>query len=296
MLQERYRVVLVDEFQDTDPVQWEIVRRAFHGRATLILIGDPKQAIYAFRGADVHAYLDAVASADHRATLTTNWRSDGPVVRAVDHLFAGAALGDERIRVHQVEAFHDTARIRDREAGSVVPVRLRVLPGDPTAERDPRVAEVRPVVRADLVRQGVDPLGSGTMIKTGTDADPDWRPLEPGDIAVLVHVNATAEAIADALVAAGVPAVLAGSSTVLTSAMAGHWLTLLRALVDPRSATIRRAALTPMLGWDFARLATASDDEIAEVSLTVRRWSQLAATRGIAALLEAVLDGQDLPA
>ncbi|HEX2904421.1 MAG TPA: UvrD-helicase domain-containing protein, partial [Jatrophihabitans sp.] len=58
-LQGRYRVVLVDEFQDTDPVQWDILRRAFHGAATLVLIGDPKQAIYAFRGADVHAYLDA---------------------------------------------------------------------------------------------------------------------------------------------------------------------------------------------------------------------------------------------
>ena len=46
----RYRVVMVDEFQDTDPVQWEILRRAFHGRTTLVLIGDPKQAIYAFRG------------------------------------------------------------------------------------------------------------------------------------------------------------------------------------------------------------------------------------------------------
>ena len=66
-LRERYRVVLVDEFQDTDPVQWEILRRAFHGHSTLILIGDPKQAIYAFRGADVYSYLDAVGQADQVA-------------------------------------------------------------------------------------------------------------------------------------------------------------------------------------------------------------------------------------
>ena len=64
-----YRVVMVDEFQDTDPVQWEILRRAFHGAATLILIGDPKQAIYAFRGADVYSYLDAVGQADQVCTL-----------------------------------------------------------------------------------------------------------------------------------------------------------------------------------------------------------------------------------
>src|SRR5262249_17453251 len=63
-LREQYRVALVDEFQDTDPIQWEIMRRAFgEGAATLILIADPKQAIYSFRGADVYAYLSAAESA-----------------------------------------------------------------------------------------------------------------------------------------------------------------------------------------------------------------------------------------
>ncbi len=80
-LRSRYRIVLVDEFQDTDPIQWEILRRAFHGHVTLILIGDPKQAIYAFRGADVFSYLDAVQEADSVRTLATNWRSDAALVR-----------------------------------------------------------------------------------------------------------------------------------------------------------------------------------------------------------------------
>jgi exodeoxyribonuclease V beta subunit len=75
-LQRRYQVALIDEFQDTDPVQWDIVARAFDGPdATLVLIGDPKQAIYAFRGADVHAYLEAVTSTADHATLATSWRS-----------------------------------------------------------------------------------------------------------------------------------------------------------------------------------------------------------------------------
>ena len=81
-LRDRYRVVMVDEFQDTDPIQWDILRRAFHGHATLILIGDPKQAIYAFRGADVYSYLDAVGQADQVRTLGTNWRSDQALVDA----------------------------------------------------------------------------------------------------------------------------------------------------------------------------------------------------------------------
>ena len=100
-LREQYRVALVDEFQDTDPIQWEIMRRAFgEGEATLILIGDPKQAVYSFRGADVYAYLSAAESAVTKATLATNWRSDQGLIDALDALFAGAQLGHEGI-VHR---------------------------------------------------------------------------------------------------------------------------------------------------------------------------------------------------
>ena len=103
-LRERYRVVMVDEFQDTDPVQWEILRDAFVGSRTLILIGDPKQAIYAFRGADVYSYLDAVAAADHVQTLSTNWRSDAALLDGLDRLMGGAALGEPEIVVRPVRA------------------------------------------------------------------------------------------------------------------------------------------------------------------------------------------------
>ena len=105
-LRARYTVVLVDEFQDTDPVQWEILRLAFHRHTTLVLIGDPKQAIYAFRGADVHAYLAAREAADHRATLAHNYRSDPDLLAGLDAVFRGAALGDPRIVVGPVAAGH----------------------------------------------------------------------------------------------------------------------------------------------------------------------------------------------
>ena len=68
-MRQRWRVVLVDEFQDTDPVQWQVLDRAFTGHATMVLIGDPKQAIYAFRGGDVVTYLAAARTATRRATL-----------------------------------------------------------------------------------------------------------------------------------------------------------------------------------------------------------------------------------
>ncbi|HSS66981.1 MAG TPA: UvrD-helicase domain-containing protein, partial [Nocardioidaceae bacterium] len=121
----RYKIVLVDEFQDTDPVQWQILESAFHGHRTLVLIGDPKQAIYAFRGADVDTYLLATQAADSESTLGTNWRSDASLVRALSHLVGGAALGDARIVVHDVDAAHQHASITG--AHSDAPLRIRQL-------------------------------------------------------------------------------------------------------------------------------------------------------------------------
>ncbi|HEX9999582.1 MAG TPA: UvrD-helicase domain-containing protein, partial [Actinoplanes sp.] len=123
-LRERYAVVLVDEFQDTDPVQWSIVRTAFHGHTTLVLIGDPKQAIYAFRGADVISYLSASGDGPAHATLGTNWRSDRGVLSAFETVFGGAALGDSRITVRPVAAAHLDARLPGP------PFRIRVLSRD----------------------------------------------------------------------------------------------------------------------------------------------------------------------
>src|SRR5437763_6882497 len=97
-LRSRYRVVLVDEFQDTDPIQWQILHRGFvHEGVTLVLIADPKQAIYAFRGADVYAYLVAAQTAATHRTLGVNRRSDQPLLDAYDALFGSPNLGHEGI-------------------------------------------------------------------------------------------------------------------------------------------------------------------------------------------------------
>src|SRR5690606_14276244 len=91
-LRSRYPAALIDEFQDTDPVQYEIFRRIYgqsdETSSALFLVGDPKQAIYAFRGADVHAYLQAAREGSgERWTLTTNYRSDPGFVAGLNHLF-----------------------------------------------------------------------------------------------------------------------------------------------------------------------------------------------------------------
>ena len=282
-LRDRFRIVMVDEFQDTDPIQWEILERAFHGYSTLILIGDPKQAIYAFRGADVYSYLDAVTRADDVRTLGTNWRSDAAVVDALEALVGGASLGDDDIVVRPVTADHQDRRLRTG-AEPVPALRLRVRPHEVDAEKVPSVGTLRPAILADLVADVTALLASGSEV----NLNGVWRPLEPADIAVLVRKNERGEAIRDRLMAAGVPAVMHGANSVFASPTAQDWLTLLVALEQPRQLAARQAALTCFFGWTFTDLATADEDALIELAQKVRWWSKLLAARGVAALLETI--------
>nr|WP_296775010.1 UvrD-helicase domain-containing protein [Rhodococcus sp. (in: high G+C Gram-positive bacteria)] len=281
-VRERFRVVLVDEFQDTDPLQWDILRRAFHGSSTLLLVGDPKQAIYAFRGAEVLSYLDAVALADRHLELTTNWRSDAGLLSALDTVYAGAALGHDDIVVHHVASTHDSSRI----AGEP-PLRVRYLPrtgaGPLNKSGFPAVGALRGRVANDLAADIVDVLESRTSLTLpGHD-----EVVSPGDIAVLVRTRSQIALVREALDRVGVPSVLAGGSSVFETPSATHWLWLLQAIEQPhRADRVRLAALTPLLGWTADTIDARGDDAVAEVSSTLRDYSILFGQAGFAAVFE----------
>ena len=287
-LRARYRVVLVDEFQDTDPLQWGILRH-FAGHLPLVLIGDPKQAIYAFRGADVVSYLNAVDTADAHATLARNWRSDAGLLGALDTVFDGAALGDPRIVVREVESAHPLPRLRGAPVDA--PLRLRVLTRDglPCSGRGLVLTpEARSRVARDVAADVAALLASGATVAEA--------PLRPGDVAVLVRTNDQGTVVRDALAAVGVPAVLSGTASVFGTPAAREWLTLLNALEQPRPLRIRDAALTCFLGRTVAELCGPDSDALLdELGATLRRWAGVLHGNGVAALLEAVTTGTGLP-
>jgi exodeoxyribonuclease V beta subunit len=278
-LRARFRVVLVDEFQDTDPVQWDILRRAFHGHTTLVLIGDPKQAIYAFRGADVRSYLDATEVADAHSTLATNWRSDAPLLDALAQVYGDVALGNERITVHPVGAAHVGQRVPG------VPLRVRVLgrAGLPAAKSGlVFAAEARREVAADAAADIAELVAGGTV--------------QPGDIAVLVRTNDQGTLVHAALRRAGVPAVLSGTASVFGTPVAREWLYLLEACEAPRAVRLRGAALTCFLGHTVDELCGPDADQLLDrIGVRLRAWGALLRERGVAALLEAVTTDTGLP-
>ena len=124
-MRHRWPIVMVDEFQDTDQVQWQVIDRAFSGHSTVILIGDPKQAIYAFRGGDIVTYLEAAKTAGEQKTLATNWRSDSALLDRLQVVLRGAQLGDAAIVVEDVEAHHRGHRLAGAPHND--PFRLRVV-------------------------------------------------------------------------------------------------------------------------------------------------------------------------
>ena len=289
-IRSRYQIVLVDEFQDTDPLQWEILSAAFHGAVTLIMVGDPKQAIYAFRGADVMTYLDALRVADGLSALNINWRSDEGLTQALQGLFGGAALGPDQIVVHPVTAHH-----KDSRTPGAAPLRLRYVAreafGDPS--KNPGVGAVRQRIAQDLAQDIVSTLTSDQRILDGEI----WRVLEPSDIAVLVRNRDQGSLISDALTAVGVPSVLSGGASVFTTAAATAWQRLLAALEQPRSAgLVRTAALSPLLGFTAAELDAGGDALVAALSAQLRSLIEVFDKFGIVALFEVLAAQRDLDA
>ncbi|MEX1178249.1 MAG: UvrD-helicase domain-containing protein [Nitriliruptor sp.] len=289
ILRDRYRWALIDEFQDTDPVQWDILRRAFRDPGdpsrALVLIGDPKQAIYSFRGADIRAYLDATATADHRRSLATNFRSDAPLLAALDRLLERTAFG----------AGIDFASVTasDRHQGSALdddrdphPLQLRVFAPDDKLT----AASVRRRLATDVAETLLDQLG---RVRIGTGRDQHL--LRPEDVAVLVRTNAEARLVQRALRDVRIPCVVNGVGSVLATDAADDWRWLLESLERPSDpGRIRRLALSCWIGWTAARLADADDDELDHLHDLAHRWAAVMADHGVARLERVVLAEQQV--
>ena len=277
-MRQRWQVVLVDEFQDTDPVQWQVLDRAFTGHCrAMVLIGDPKQAIYGFRGGDIATYLTAAEAAGDRRTLPRNYRSDVGVVRALGALLEGAQLGDPQIVVHPIEAAKEVGRLAG--APSDAPVRLRQVLLEEHLGGSDRIGPFREHVFPDLARDVAALLGS--------DATFDGRPVRASDVAVLAHKGSDLVRAQEALRDLGIHAVSAGGMSVLQTKAAHEWLTLLEAMVAPhRSVLTRAAALTDLLGHDPVAVDEGGEELDDLLAQTCRDLAAVHARQGIAAVLE----------
>lgn len=280
----RYRVGLIDEFQDTDGIQWQTVEAVFGSEdSTMVMIGDPKQSIYAFRGADIGAYLSAAGGARATFTLTTNWRSDAPLVRALDTVFDGLVFGDERIAYRPVTAA--VGRESTSISGVHAPLCLRLVGRDSPVKQNRDgtlgIAGARTYIARDVAEYVHGLLTRPAEIQ----GNKGWRPARPGDIAILCRTRMEVDLVRSALGECSIPSVVGRTGDVFRSEAATAWLTLLSAFQFPSSVRrVRAASLTPFIGWAPGRLAQASDEDLMPLNDLVAGWAELLRASGVAAV------------
>ena len=286
-LRRRFGAALVDEFQDTDPLQYAIFEAIYRDSdAPLFLVGDPKQAIYSFRHADLHTYLRARGAARAEYTLDRNQRSSQPLLDALNGLFGA-----------NPRAF--------MQAGlDYRPVRLGAKPRAPLVESPlparaalqlwqlPRDGDGQPLHRAEAMRLANAAVAGeiARLLASARNGQARFndRPLAAGDIAVLVRSHAQGAAMRRALSAVGVGSVELSQASIFDSADAADLERLLAAMLEPQREPLLRAALaTEAMGFDAAALQALAGDEAAWLDcigrFTAYRHSWL--TRGVGRML-----------
>ena len=248
-LRERFTVALVDEFQDTDPVQYSIFSQIYGGSdRSVFFIGDPKQAIYGFRGADVFTYLEAAKVANRRYTLGRNWRSEAKLLDGVSTIFSRR---DDPFVIESIDLSPVTASGKaDAEPLTMggrrdQPLRFWIA----STEDKARVEEAVAAEIASLLA-GETKIGA--------------RKIEPRDIAVLVNNNTQPGWVQRALADYRIPSVVYSAASVLKSGEASELLRVLLAVAQPTHEKMVRSALaTEVFGLNANALENLSSNEAA---------------------------------
>jgi exodeoxyribonuclease V beta subunit len=302
----RYRLVLIDEFQDTDDTQWDIFSKIFDVEymksmqgtnrtnetfLAMIMVGDPKQAIYRFRGADIAAYLKVVEDSNlERFEMKRNFRSDRNLIIGLNRWFQGKRdtngeytgfkFGNKNIAFIQVDAAKKGAgsglAISGHENESKA-LQFRWISTD--QKPAPTVKILRPRIAEDLCNHVTLLLNKGTIPDKRDGIDVERR-VQPGDISILVRTHGDAEPIVEALRARGIPVVKSNVGSVSQSEAVIQLRTLLSAMAAPNdSRRVKALALTWFVGYSFNDLL--DDKKIIDLGLRCNEWAKQLLDLGI---------------
>jgi exodeoxyribonuclease V beta subunit len=245
-LQQRFHVALIDEFQDTDTLQWTIFSQLFStAEHAMYLIGDPKQAIYKFRGADIFAYFTAKNNVEHHFTLDYNWRAHPHLVAAVNQLFSrNQPFLFEKLAFHKIKpALTVNAGEICYQHQAIAPMMLWQLAKSDSKTGDWTGGKAASVIQIAVINEIVALLTTDYSLKSKQQ----WLQLAPKSIAILVKSNQQARDYQQALQQRGVPAVINSKQSVFSSPQAFELYQLLQAIAQIADISRLKQALT--LDW-----------------------------------------------
>ncbi len=313
-IRRQFPVAMIDEFQDTDPVQYRIFDRVYQVASNdqdtgLLMIGDPKQAIYGFRGADIYTYLDARRAVSSRTyTLGINFRSAIAMVDGVNRVFAqadqslpeGAFLfrtGDDNPLPFNPVNAKGTDRQWCVKSQPQSPLTFWTLADDRHIAKEAGREAMADVCSAEIARL----LNLGQAGEAGFSAEGQrLEQLRPEHIAILVNKRDEADAVRQALSARGIRSVyLSDRNSVLQSAQALELLQWLQACAEPGQLSLIRAALaTPTMGLAYQDLDRLLSDENA-LDREINRFQgyrELWQQQGVLPMLRRLLMDYQVPA
>lgn len=292
-LLQSYPAALIDEFQDTDPLQFAIFNTIYGaGSHPLFFVGDPKQAIYSFRNADLHTYLQAQKTASARYSLADNQRSSAALITAQNALFganSGAFVLPD-LHYHPVHfGKKPRAQFIDRSA-TTASMQLWMLHDDDGQNLPPLVSAKQRAAQATAAEIARLLTASERGLITLDD-----RPLRAGDIAVLVRSHAQGSAIRRALAALQVGCVELSQAGIFSSVEAMEVERILHAIMEPARAGLLLAALaTEIFGHDARSIASLAGDEVALLAQSeiLLRYRMLWRDRGVGFMFRRLLSEQ----
>ncbi|STW13464.1 exonuclease V subunit beta [Klebsiella pneumoniae subsp. rhinoscleromatis] len=297
-IRQRFPVAMIDEFQDTDPQQYRIFRRIWRRQpeTALLLIGDPKQAIYAFRGADIFTYMKARGDVAAHYTLDTNWRSSPGMVGSVNRLFS---LSDNPFMFHEIpflpvkEAAKNKGLRFTVDAADVPAMNVWLMPGDTVGSGDYQTFMAQ--LCATQIR---DWLSAGQRGRALLWRGETSRPVQASDITVLVRNRLEAAQVREALQTLGIPSVyLSNRDSVFETLEAQELLWLLQAVLAPeRENTLRSALATSMFGLTALDIENLNQDEQAWDALVEEfsEYRQIWRQRGVMPMLRALMTARHI--
>ncbi|PJR51258.1 exodeoxyribonuclease V subunit beta [Klebsiella sp. H-Nf2] len=297
-IRQRFPVAMIDEFQDTDPQQYRIFRRIWRQQpeTALLLIGDPKQAIYAFRGADIFTYMKARGDVAAHYTLDTNWRSSPGMVGSVNRLFS---LSDNPFMFREIPFLPVKAAAKNQglrftvDAADVPAMNVWLMPGDAVGSGDYQTFMAQ--LCATQIR---DWLSAGQQGRALLWRGETSRPVQASDITVLVRNRLEAAQVREALQTLGIPSVyLSNRDSVFETLEAQELLWLLQAVLAPeRENTLRSALATSMFGLTALDIENLNQDEQAWDALVEEfsEYRQIWRQRGVMPMLRALMTARHI--
>ncbi len=255
-LRQDFKAALIDEFQDTDPVQYDIFRRVFlEGDLPLFFVGDPKQAIYSFRGGDIFTYMKACAIPGlKKHDLNTNFRSTKHLMEAINCLFK-----DEQ----NENGIHYTFSSSDIDYPGTVKVLQEPKIKGPALEQPFRIIKISDEIKGTRERHAeIRPLLVKQILGILSEKDDNDKPIfTPKDIAILVNSHTQEKVLQKALRKQGVPSVIAKSGNVFATPAAYELSAFLEAILQPYGMVLRRGLATVFGGVPAEEIANGDNTE-----------------------------------